>query len=75
MNKKQLIKALEKFPDSTEVCIVDWRKSLYHATCDPNGEGVEYFFKVEFIHIQENAKPFIGLSFANDDYDKYGNKL
>ena len=71
MKAWQLIQQLQKMPQNKEVCITDWRKNLHNADDEPNGIGIESQFKVEYIKEDVN-KPFIALSFENDDYEKDG---
>ena len=71
MKAKKLIEELKKFPPGTEVCIVDWRKNIHHAGDEPQGHGIEHDFKID-LETKNVTKPFISLSFANDDYEPDG---
>ena len=71
MKVADLILRLKKLPQNAEVCIVDWRKNLHHADDEGNGMGIEPDFEVA--HEKENvSKPFVSLSFKNDDYKDDG---
>lgn len=71
MKVKDLIAELQKFPDETEVCIMDWRKNVHHADCEPQGHGIEPRFKVVFENEDVNI-PFVALAFENEDYKEDG---
>ena len=66
MTVAELKKELRKYENDFPVCIFDWRKSVYHASEEPNSEGIYVEFKVEII---KEAKPFIALSFSSSDYE------
>jgi hypothetical protein len=70
MKKKDLIDALNAI-DCEDVCIFDWRKNIHHADDEPQSFGIEPNFEVEKIDKAVN-KPFIALSFVNDDYNLNG---
>lgn len=74
MKKQDLVQILAAYPDDTEVCITDWRKHIHHADTEPQGNGIEPEFSVDYI-VEDVNKPFIALSFINDDYDESGNRL
>ncbi len=71
MEVGKLIEELKKLPKGAEVCLVDWRKNLHHASDEYAGEGIMTEFNVEYIEEYVN-KPFIAIQFINDDYQKDG---
>jgi hypothetical protein len=71
MKNSELIILLNNLPQDAEVCIFDWRKSLFNSDGEGNGIGIEPFFKVELINESVNI-PFIALAFENDDYNEDG---
>lgn len=74
MKVQELIKILTVYQPDTEVCITDWRKNIHHADTEPQGNGIEPEFFVDYI-VEDVNKPFIALSFINDDYDESGNRV
>ena len=66
MTVGELKKELRKYENDFPVCIFDWRKSVHHASEEPDSEGIHPEFKVEII---KESKPFIALSFDNSDYE------
>lgn len=50
---------------------MDFRKNIHHAHSEPQGNGIEQKFNIEFITEDVNI-PFIALSFENDDYKNDG---
>lgn len=73
MKAEELIKKLKKYPKDIEVCIFDWRKNVYHSNDEPCSEGIEPDFEIE---IEKGiGSDFVVLSFENDDYDNFGNKI
>lgn len=75
MKKSELINQLNAINGDPEVCVFDWRKNLAHDDGDGTGVGVEPNFKIEMMSqddVTDDSKPFIALSFENDDYDDNG---
>jgi hypothetical protein len=75
MKKEKLIEELQKFPNGIEVCLYDWRKNLCYESGDGSGAGIYPKFEVEKLgkkDIVEGCKPFVTLSFENDDYNDAG---
>ncbi len=70
MTVKDLIQELEKHPKDMEVCIADYRKSLFNYDDDGSGIGIEPVFTVEIN--DSGDETFLALSFDNDDYDEAG---
>lgn len=72
MKAQDLIKELQKHPNA-EVCIVDWNKNIFNADDEPQGEGIEPDFKVEYLDDFDGMTvPIIALSFENNDYNDDG---
>jgi hypothetical protein len=77
MKKNKLIKKLLDIEGNPEVCIDDWRKNLNDDCGEGSSVGVEPDFTIELIDkdsLPENTKPWIALSFNNDDYEDDGSK-
>jgi hypothetical protein len=71
MKVTDLIKKLQQLPQDAEVCIFDWRKNIYNSSEDQTGEGVHPHFEVSY-ETADVSKPFIALSFKNNDYKDDG---
>ena len=69
MTNAELILALNNLPQDMEVCITDWRKNAFNATDEGCGIGIEPKFSISVVNENVN-KPFIALSFENDDYNE-----
>lgn len=71
MKIQELISKLNGYPPDMEVCVMDWRKNIFHSSEEPQGYGIEPHFTVDHINEDVNV-PFIALSFNNDDYTSDG---
>lgn len=88
MKVQELIKKLQEFPQDTEVRIFDWRKNLYDDNGDGTASysGI-YSFDVSMDKLsvdeleyykemnEKDYKPWVQLSFENEDYSDDGDKL
>jgi len=75
MKNKDLIEALKKLDPEKEVCICDWRKNLGADMGEGSSEGIYLDFKIEEMNedsIKPESKPWIALSFENEDYEEDG---
>jgi len=87
MTVKELITELSKYPENEDVCIFDWRKNLHHASEEPSSEGVYSDIKTERVALDREEieytkdvygtepKPWIAITFENDDYSDDGELL
>lgn len=72
MKKKDLLKLLEPFPDTMEVCIFDHRYSLREDSGEGTTAGIYPTFEVaqmEKNFLPKGAKPWIMLAFDNPMID------
>lgn len=88
MKKAELLQKLSQYPDDMDVKLYDHRMLLHHASDEPTKEGLYSDFEVhqlnddlgldEIKYTEEvhgfTPKPFIVLSFDNDDYTDDGDK-
>lgn len=70
MKVKDLIEALKRHNEDTEVCIFDIKRHEFSIEDNPHGEGIEANFNV-VLHTPDNSKRFIAIEYVNPDYDEY----
>src|SRR5690606_16949330 len=75
MKNKDLIEILKGLDPEKDVCIFDWRKNLGSDLGDGSSEGIYRDIKIiemDEIQIQNSSKPWIAITFENEDYEKDG---
>lgn len=70
MKKGELLKHIQALPDDLEICVFDHRQNAWN--CDADGSPIGIHLKFEIEVIEDADRPFVGLSFDNDDYDENG---
>lgn len=71
-----LIKKLTKYPPDMPVTLLDLRKNAHFADDEGSSEGIYSKYEVSIIEADliEDTKPFVVISFNNDDYNEDGSK-
>lgn len=87
MKVEKLIEELQKLPKGTNVAIYDWRRNLHEDSGDGSHAGIYPEFDVSLQKLEgdeaayykerhdKDFKPWISISFENEDYNDDGTKV